>query len=561
MNFSRRDFLKTAVIAAGGSAAAAIPSCSLFSTRPPFDIIVKNGLLIDGTNSPGVKIDIGIRDGRILEIADLSGKEAGLVLNAENRIVSPGFIDIHTHSDTGLMINPKGESKIRQGVTTELAGNCGSSPAPISAERFKSRIEYFKEEYGIDLNWTDFNSFLETAGSNPFGHNLCFLAGHGTIRTYVMGEEGRKPSKQELEKMAAVARESVEQGAMGFSTGLEYTPGSFAETGELIAIAKEVSKAGGIYSTHMRNEDKTVEEAVEEALTVARESGISLQIAHLKSSGRPNWHKIDKIIDKIEKAREEGVNVHFDRYPYIAYSTSLSALFPLWAREGGNEKFMNRLKDKTLLPKIREEVENKISMIDSWDAILISGVRSDSNRDYQGKTILKIAESTGENPYDLAHRLMVEEEGHVGMCGFAMSEENLKIVLKHKLCMPASDGNSLAPYGVLGKGSPHPRSYGTFPRFIRKYCIDEKICSIEEGIHKITGLPAQKLKFSDRGILKKGNWADVTVFDPATIKDTAEFGNSHKYPEGIDYVIVNGKVAVDKKKRTENLSGQIIRNG
>lgn len=395
--------------------------------------------------------------------------------------------------------------------------------------------------------------------SKKFSVNLASMVGLGTLREMVVGYDDRPATTNEMKRMIELVIKSIEEGAVGVSTGLEYTPGSFASTEELIELCKAAPIRGRLYSTHMRNEDNTVVEAVKEAIQIAKESAGRLLIAHLKVSGKSNWHKADEVLELIDKAADEGFEVHADRYTYVAYHTNLSSLFPLWSRDGGDEKFLERLKDSSLKNDIKNYAEKKVSNLDGeWSGVLISSVGKKEYKYYQGKTIHQIAEEAGLDEFEAAVNVILQSDNSVMMMGFGMEEDSTEKILAHPRVMIASDAGSHAPYPPMNKSIAHRRAYGTFPRAIAKYVRERKICTLEEMIKKMTSMPAEKLNIIDRGKINKGLNADLVLFDFNTIQDKATFTESHQYPEGIPYVIVNGKIVIDKNEHTGEMPGKVI---
>lgn len=526
-----------------------------------FDILIKNGQIIDGTGRKGFKSDLGIKNGQIAEIGNLSVADADAVIDGSGLKIVPGFIDIHSHTDVDLIINPKAESKIRQGVTTEIAGQDGFSWGPVGGPELDKTLTDFKEEYGEELTWRTLKEFLNNFSSRKFSPNLATMAGFGTIREIVIGLDNRPASYDEMNKMRKEVVKAIEGGAIGVSTGLEYTPGSFASTEELIELCKSVPEKYRIYATHMRNEDNTVLEAVDEAIRIAKESGSRLEISHLKVSGKSNWYKADEVIERIGKAIQDGIEVHADRYPYLAYFTGLANFFPLWSREGGTEKFLKRLQDSSLKEKIKEYAEKKVSNLDGgWNGILISSLKQDELKEYQGKTIKQIAEGNGQDYYDTAVKLIIDSENRVEISGFGMEEKSTDIIIAHPRVMIASDAGAHAPYPPMNKNIVHPRAYGTFPRAIAKYVRGKKLCSLEDMIRKMTSMPADKLGLKDRGRLQKGKAADIVLFDYDKILDKATYSDPEQYPEGIPYVIVNGELVIREGEHTGAFPGQVLRS-
>ena len=560
---NRRKFIQSSsLLSASGLLFGFSSAQHIFMNPRTFHILIKNGSIINGTGKKEFISDLGIKDGKIIAIGNLSSANADMTIDANGLKVVPGFIDIHSHTDSDLIINPKAESKIRQGVTTEITGQDGFSWGPLGGPELDITLKNFKEEYGEELSWRTLEGFLDDFSSRKFSVNLATLVGLGTIREFVVGLDDRPATSDELKRMRDEVARAINGGAIGVSTGLEYTPGSFASTEELIELCKAAPEKFRIYSTHMRNEDNTVLEAIDEAIRIAKESGSRLLISHLKVSGKSNWHKADDALAKIDKAIEEGLEVHADRYTYVAYHTNLSNLFPLWARDGGTEKFLERLKDKSDLKKMKDYTEKKVANLDGdWDGVLISSIsRNELKEEYQGKTIKQISEEGGKDGFEAAVEILLGSENQVMMMGFGMEESSTEKILAHRRVMIASDAGSHAPYPPMIKSIAHPRAYGTFPRAIAKYVRERKICSLEEMIKKMTSMPADKIGFSDRGRLMEGNAADVVLFDYEKIQDKAEFTNSHQYPEGIPYVIVNGKVVINNGEHTGIMSGKVLRS-
>ncbi len=547
----RREFIRTA---AGAAATFGLAGEALYGADPSFDLIIRNGTVVDGLGEPGVPADVGIRDGRIAVIGKLSGAKGGSVIDAAGRVVSPGFIDIHSHTEAGsLLVNKKGESMIRQGVTTEVAGNCGGSSFPLKPREPGEERRLFREA-GIAVDWTDLDGFLARLRKEGLIYNFATLVGQGTIRALVMNEERREPTPEELERMKALVASAMEQGAFGLSTGLEYTPSGFASVEEVVELAKVAARFGGFYATHMRSEDTLVVEATAEAIHIAEAAGLPLQISHFKTCGTTNWWKLPMLFDLVERAVARGVRVTADRYPYTAYNTGLSVNFPQRALDGGSEEFVKRLKDPDERRKLKVETLEKLKGT-SWDDILFVEFERPENRDLVGRTLGQIAAERREDPYDLICELLVSEGGNVSYVGFGMSEEQTVETLRHPLVMLCSDGASLAPYGLLGGGMPHPRNYGTFPRFLGLYVREKRALSLPEAVKKMTSMPAAKLGLKDRGVLRSGYWADVVVFDPETIADKATYMEPEQYPTGIDQVVVNGRVVLDQGRITDVYPG------
>lgn len=550
---SRRDFLK----ACGAVAASSWlwPSCSW---AKDFDLILVGGLVYDGSGAEGVASDLGIKAGRIAAIGDLKDRAAKRKLEVSGLALAPGFIDFHSHSDDELLLAGEAQSKIRQGVTTEVLGQDGGSMAPMNEKMTMQLVDRLKERFGLEVAWRDFAGYFRNLEHRGLLTNCLSMVGQGTLREIVVGEDDRPATPSEIEKMKQLVQEAFAQGAYGVSSGLEYTPGSFATTEEIIELCKSMN-GRGIYSTHMRNEDDTLLEAIDEAIRIAREAGVALNISHIKASGQRNWHKQAEMMAKLEAARASGMQVTCDRYPYVAYNTGLSSLFPLWSRDGGSEKFVARLQDAALQEKLRAEVWHEAEKIGGWRSVMISSLTKHPRRsELEGKTFEEIA-ATGVDPMSTLFELVITEEGGGNMIGFAMSEEDTAALLAHPHCMPASDGSALGVEGRLRRGNPHPRSFGTFPRVLGKYVREDKIMTLAEAIRKMSALPADTLGLKDRGYLRVGYWADVVAFDPSAVADRATWSNPFQYPAGIPYVLVNGETVLAEDKLTGKLMGKVLR--
>ncbi|MCP4713056.1 MAG: D-aminoacylase [Planctomycetes bacterium] len=532
-HINRREFLRIA----GSSAilGVGLPGCSIFQTGSAdpleFDVLIKNGLIVDGSGESGYPGSIGIIDDKIAAIGSLDHAIAPQIIDATNLVVAPGFINIHGHTDGNLLTNPEGTSSVMQGVTLELGGQCGGS-----------------------RGW-NIGEFLDELDDLDIGINFATMVGHGTVRNAVIGSTNRDPNTQELEQMRQMIDQAIQGGAVGLSTGLEYTPGNFSKTPELIEIARALKPYQLPYATHMRNEDRSLLEAVEESLMIGREADCPVQISHLKALGKPNWHKIDPLFKMLEIADKERGNVHFDRYPYIAYSTGLSIIFPTWSKDGGNQRFLERLQDASLQQRIRADVQVKIDQLQSWHAIMVTSVRHEDDRKYIGFRVDDIARDKGADPFEEAVALLLRNNGSVSTVGFGMDEENTRRILSHPLGMIGSDGSAMP----LAGGMVHPRSFGTFARVLGYYCREEKIFDLPTAVKKMTSMPAEKLRIDRRGKLEKGFYADIAIFDPATVKDTATFEKPRQLPLGVNHVLVNGKLTVQNGEHTGTLAGRPIR--
>ncbi len=527
-----------------------------------FDLLIVNGKVFDGTGNPWFKSDIGIVNGKIEFIGKAKKNfDAKKIIDVNGLAVSPGFIDIHSHSDFTLLVDPKAMSKIMQGVTLEVVGNCGSSAAPMNDFLRDYREKYLKPmlDPTLKLDWSTMDEYFRKLESNGISINVASLVGHGTVRSCVMNFDDREPTSSELEEMKNLVAEAMEAGAIGLSTGLIYIPGCYAKTEEIIELAKIAAEYGGIYASHIRGEGDTLIEAVKEAIRIGREANIPVEISHFKASGKRNWGKVKEAIKIILEAREEGIDVTADQYPYTASSTGLVALLPAWTREGGAEKIIERLRNPEIRSKIKDEMNKKYTLIeeDIWNRIMIS--QADKHKDFEGLMIAEIAKRLGKDPVDTVLDLLIEEETRVRMISFGMCDDDVETIMRLPWVMVGSDGRAVNPTGSLGKGKPHPRYYGTFPRVLGLYVREKRVISLELAIRKMTYLPAWRLGFRDRGIIREGAWADIVIFDPNKIIDKATFTNPHQFPEGIEYVIVNGEIVVEKGKHTGKLPGKVLR--
>lgn len=559
MEWSRRNFLRRTGLAGAGAAVGGLSTmldgCAIAQR---YDAIIRGGQVIDGTGAAPVAADIAIEGGRIVQIGPVQGSGRNTI-DASGKIVCPGFIDIHSHTDLSLLVDPRAESKIRQGVTTEVAGQDGSSLAPLTDARLRSLQDGYGRRYGVDIEWTDFTGLFDTLEQQGIGLNFISLAGQGTIRGYVVGYENVPASARQIDAMKDLVDQAMSEGAWGLSSGLEYTPGSFAGEDEIAELGRVAAGYSGFYATHMRNEDDFLVEAVSEAISTARKAEIALQIAHFKASGRRNRDKVAVCFDMIEQAIEEGMDITLDRYPYIAYATTLQNLFPTRFRAGGAEAFVSRLQSPDVLPAMKQAAVDKVDMLGNWSAVLITSVGRAENQDYIGRRVSEIVARSGQDPFEFVRELLIAENGSVGMVGFGMSEEEITSVLTHPLVMVASDGGAAAVSGPLSETTPHPRYYGTFPRVLGKYCREETLFDLPTAVHKMTGLPARRLGLADRGRIDVGLVADLVVFDPDTIIDRADFMNPHQYAQGIESVLVNGAVVIDGGEHTGALPGKVLR--
>lgn len=560
MTWSRRSFIKKVGIAGAVAWAGGTTMISACQGPPRYDILISGGIIVDGSGEVAYTGDIGIVGEQIVEIGDLASFGAKRSIDATGMIVSPGFIDIHSHTDLSLLVSPSADSKIKQGVTTEIAGQDGSSYAPMTADRLEVLRKGYGEKYGVDINWMDFSGYFDALDRREIGVNFSSFVGQGTIRDMVVGKDNVRATARQIDEMKELVEQSMAGGAWGLSSGLEYTPGSFASKEEIAELCKAAQSYGGIYSTHLRNEDDRLVDAVEEAIWTAREAVIPLQIAHFKSIGTRNIDKIAQCFDLIEKANADGMDITVDRYPYIAYATTLQNLFPTSFRDGGAEEFVKRLQSNRVAAQMKRAAVAKVELLGDWSHVMVSSV-SDSNKQYIGMRVSEIVEGTGEDPFEFVRNLLIEEKGNVGMIGFGMSDEEIKSVLTHPLAMIASDGGAVADTGPLSGGQPHPRRYGTFPRVLGLYCREREYFRMPEAIYKMTGMPAKRLGLKDRGKIDVGYAADIVAFNPETVIDHADFFNPHQHATGIDYVLVNGSIAIDQGQHSGTLTGKVLRRG
>jgi N-acyl-D-amino-acid deacylase len=553
----RRDFL--AAIATAG-AGVLVSGCRTsepsVDARPSLDLLIRNGSVIDGTGADAVVADIGVRGDKIVAVGQLPDATAGRIIDARGLTVVPGFVDIHSHTDESLLRFPRAESKVMQGVTTEVGGQDGDSPAPLGGPTLASRLDGFREDFGYECPYRDMDGFLSLLERNRTAQNVVLMVGLGTVRGAVVGMDNRPATADEIRAMQREVVRAVEQGCWGASTGLEYTPGSFASKEELAEVMSAIPGRARLYATHMRNEDNRLLEAIEEAIAICRTSGARLQVSHLKAQNRANWPKQQQALDMLDAAIASGLEVHADRYPYIAFSTGLQNLFPIASRDGGNERFVSRLKDPETLATLRPAVLKKVDGLGSWESVMISSVREDEHKKYLGKTVKEISAGEGVDPFEFVVDLLVTEKGGVGMVGFGMDEAGTELVLKWKNAMVASDGGAYSPESP---SRPHPRAYGTFPRAIRVYALERKIVPLPEMIRKMTSLPAWKIGLTDRGVIAEGKAADLVVFDTATVRDEATYTDPHRFPSGISWVFVNGVDVVRDGRQQDALPGRVLR--
>jgi N-acyl-D-amino-acid deacylase len=525
------------------------------------DILISGGLLFDGSGSAGIAADVAIKDGRIAAIGSPIHAPAATVIDAAGLVVAPGFIDIKTHSDFTLPINPKAESKVRQGVTTEIIGHCGFSVAPALV----GKVDLLRDYLSPSAPWTPFRelSFPDYLDTFPkTSVNAGMLVGHNTLRLMVMGMADRAPTRAELDTMIGLLEQGLRAGALGMSSGLFTPPGSYAGADEMTVFGHVLKRHNAGYFTHLRDESDKVIEAVQEAIDIAETCGIHVEIVHFKCSGTNNWGKAATALGMIAAAKARGVDVDCDAYPYAAGSNPLKNLLPQWVQSGGVPAMLERLKVPATREKIRSDIArdglNNWGRIPSWDCVQIS--ISPHLPQFAGRTILSLATERGQDPIDALCQYLADDQGATRVLVTSISEDDIEHIVASPMALVGSDGNCVAPYGTVGKGMPHPRFYGTFPRILHHYVRERGALPLELAIHKMTGATARALKLSDRGLLKQGYRADVAIFDPADFRDRATYADPHQFPSGTrTTVIVNGTLVVENAKHTEALPGTVLR--
>ena len=534
--------------------------------QPPqsFDLIITNGHIIDGTGSPWYSADLGIRDGKVAAIGNLSNAESKRTIDAHGMVVAPGFIDMLGQSEKTILVDPRLPSKIYQGITTEVTGE-GGSAAPLN----DTIIQADKTSYQhlqITPDWRTFRQYFARLEKQGIGINVADYVGATQVRRVVLGDADVQPNSAQLEQMKSLVRDAMHDGAVGVSTSLEYAPAPYAKTEEIIALASEASKFGGIYATHMRSEGDAITASIDETARIGREAHIPVEIWHLKVAGKANWHRMPEIIAQINAARAQGVDISADTYAYPAWSNDFSAFIPPWAHDGGDAKLIERLKDPATRARIRKDMlipskewDNEWTEIPGPESVLIAAVQNPKLLPLQGKTLAEIAKLWNKDPIDTIFDLLIEDHAFTQVAVFGMSEDDVALALEQSWVSINNDSSGASPEGLLGQEHPHPRAYGTFPRILRKYVREEKKLTLEDAIRKFSALPAQRMHFTDRGVLKAGMWADVVIFDPHTIKDVATFEEPNQLSQGMEYVLVNGVPVIDQGKMTGKLPGKVLR--
>jgi N-acyl-D-amino-acid deacylase len=519
------------------------------------ELVIRGGVVVDGTGAPRRRADVAVRDGRIVAIGEIGTGSGAPEVDARGRAISPGFIDIHSHSDESVLVNSALESAVHQGVTCVVAGNCGGASAPVmglAAEELDRDIK----RYGLERSWSSFGEYADAVERSGSAINFCSFVGHGTLRMCVMGADDRAPAGGELAAMKALLAKSLDDGAVGLSTGLIYPPSAYGTTDEISALAAVVRERDGLYASHIRNEGDDLFAAIEENLEIGRRSGVRVQLSHHKASQKRNWGKVKESTAMIERAQRAGVDVIADQYPYTASSTGLAVTIPKWAHAGGSLALCERLKD----PAVRQRIRGEYTETErSWPDIVIA--RAMHHPDWSGKSVAELATAAKQDPLEWTCDALVEHDGAIDIIHHSMDEGDVRYVMATSWICAGSDSRANAPYGPLSFGKPHPRSYGTFPRILGHYARDLGVITLEDAVRKMTSLPASRLKLRDRGMVREGAWADLVVFDPERIIDTATYEDPHRYPAGIDHVIVNGTVVTHGDETSAPRPGRFLRLG
>lgn len=525
-----------------------------------FDLVINDGLVVDGSGNPWWRADIGISDGKVAEIGRLNHTKTKQHISARNKVVCPGFIDMHTHSDLMLLRYPEAEVKIRQGVTLEVLGVDGLSVMPIKPEDrpvWRRRLRGLLGDPEIEWTWRTVNDYLTVLEQARPALNVVSMVGHGTIRIMAMGFDNRSPTNEEMNRMKCLVAESMEEGAFGLSSALNVAPGQYADEEELAALASVSAQYGGFYMTHIRSESDGLLESFEEAVRIGSTGSSPVHISHHKAAGSRNWRKVVKTLERIDRLRENGFDITCDQYPYLSGAFALDTLLPPWIHDGGLERCLRRLQDMQVRKQLIEEM-NKINtqrenmtQWSNWDHSFVTWVRSDKNQSHVGKSLQQIADTRGVDPYTAMFDLLVEEDLGVSAVVFFGLEDDLRLVLQHPATMIGSDG--------IFASNPHPRLYGTFPRILGHYVREEKVLRLEDAVRKMTSLPAQRLGLLNRGLIREGGWADLTIFDPQNVLERSTYEDPICYPEGIETVIVNGVIALKDGVLTGLRAGQVLR--
>jgi N-acyl-D-amino-acid deacylase len=541
-----------------------ILSRSSDAAPPAYDIIIRNGRIVDGSGRAAFRADLAINGDRIARIGNLRGVTGKRVIDARGQIVAPGFIDMLGQSEQYVLIDPRAMSKVMMGVTTEITGE-GESVAPVN-DRILKEQEDFNRKYNLTVDWRTFDGYFNRLDRQGAGVNLGSFVGATQIREYVIGYDNRPPTQAELEQMKKLVADAMKEGALGLSTSLQYVPARFAKTDEIVELAKVARQYDGIYITHQRSEANAIDDSMKEVFEIARRANIPAEIWHFKTAYQKNWGRMPEMLRRVAAARRQGLRITADVYPYIAGSTSLSACLPPWALEGGTEKMLSRLQDA----RIRQQLKSEISTDSKdWENIYLGSggtggilIGSVVNRDlekWQGKRLSEIAQAQGKEPLEALLDFILADRGQTGAIFFMMKEEDMQAALKSPFVSICTDSGARAIDGPLSKSKSHPRGWGSYPRILGHYVRDLGLMPLEFAIHKMTGLPAANVGLKQRGLIREGYFADITIFDPKTVIDRATFEEPNQYPVGINFVIVNGQIEVDEGKRTPALAGRVLR--
>ena len=531
------------------------------------DILIKNGTLVDGTGGPRRVADIGIAGGKITAVGSLAEAAASRIIDAKGLVVAPGFIDIHTHSDTTMLEDPGGESKAHQGVTTEVTGNCATSSFPISENADYAAIQRSSSpSRNPDLNWTDLDGWADAHQRSGMSLNIAPLVGHATIRKAVGLNDDRPPTEDEMKEMRGLAAESVEHGAFGVSTGLTITPSSYATTDEVVELVEAISPyEGAFYATHSRVWADEHVKSVEEAVEIGHRAGVPVQYSHIAIIDSRNFGDGPSMVEVFDRARAEGMDVTYDMYPYTAAGTMLNQLVPEWLQEGGTPSMLQRLRDPELRQRAREDLVKHgwfRGLPFVWESMVLGYISTDANQDLIGLSIGQVAEQRNADQYETMLALIDEEDDQVGIVMHNKTESDVRFFLGHEAAMIGSDGGAISPTGPHSAIKPHPKTYGTYPRVLGRYVREKpSVLSLEEAVYKMTGLPARRMSFKDRGLIAERLVADIVLFDLETVIDRATFEDPHLYPVGIPYVFVNGTAVVDGGTHTGARPGRVLRRG
>src|SRR5215472_5030600 len=538
--------------------------CRADAQSARFDIVITNGRIIDGTGSPWFSGDLGIRGGRIAAIGNLAAAKRTRTIDARGQVVAPGFIDMLGQSELTILVDPRVPSKIYQGITTEITGE-GESVAPSNEAVRRSGKKGF-DLLGGQRDWQTLRQYFTRLEKQGIGINVADYVGATTVRRMVLGDDDVQPTPAQLDQMKQLVRQAMLDGAVGMSTSLEYPPAPYAKTEELIALASEASRYGGIYATHMRSESTAILQSLDEVIRIAREAHIPVEIWHFKVAGKPSWGHMPEAVARIEAARSQGVDIAADTYAYTAWGNGLSAFIPPWAHDGGTAKLLERLKDPASRERIRKDMltpsdawENEWQQIPGPESILIGSVQNPKLLTLQGKTISEVAKLWNKDPMDTIFDLLLQDDAATGVAVYGMSEPDVVLALQQPWVAIDNDSSGVSPEGILGREHSHPRAYGTFPHILRKYVREEHKLTLEDAIRKFSALPSQRLHLEGRGLLRVGMWADVTIFDPATIRDLATFDNPNQLSQGMEYVLVNGVPVIDQGKMTGARPGKVLR--